>query len=121
MKIGICTKCGQTRKVVMHHAHGYEDEHKDDVLPYCPSCHRNIHIKARISGKCQISPDELNRLSIKSSKRRNNHTIRVGDDTIIPNVCLREIVQYNISTHNLRCNTHFIASNGKKLYFVYIW
>jgi len=66
MKQGTCTKCGKVSKVVMHHAHGYEGENKDNVQPYCCSCHRKIHNKARMSGRCNIDPRKLNTISQNS-------------------------------------------------------
>lgn len=71
MKLGICKKCGQKRKVVMHHEHGYDEEHFQDVTPYCVSCHRKAHIRARREGKCSKTPAEIERLSIKSSYARS--------------------------------------------------
>ena len=71
MKQGICSKCGQNRKVVMHHPHGYDDEHDQDVKPYCISCHRKAHIKARKEGRCTLSPKEIAKLSLKSSYIRS--------------------------------------------------
>jgi len=41
MKIGTCTKCGKSGKIVMRHEHGYDEEHDQDVKPYCVSCTEN--------------------------------------------------------------------------------
>jgi len=71
MKKGTCSKCNETGFVVMHHAHGYEGEHFQDVKPYCVSCHRKVHIKARKEGKCTLSPEQIETLSIKSSYARS--------------------------------------------------
>ena len=59
MKIGTCTKCGKSGKIVMHHEHGYDEEHDQDVKPYCVSCHRKVHIKARKEGRCTFTPKEI--------------------------------------------------------------
>ena len=71
MKMGKCVKCGEYRKVVMHHAHGYDEEHDQDVQPYCMPCHKRAHIKARKEGRCKLSPDEIEKLSVKSSYKRS--------------------------------------------------
>lgn len=55
----------------MHHEHGYDDLHIQDVKPYCISCHRKAHIKARKEGRCNLTPKEIENLSIKSSYKRS--------------------------------------------------
>ena len=55
----------------MHHEHGYDEAHDQDVKPYCVSCHRKAHIKARKEGRCKLTPDEIETLSIKSSYFRS--------------------------------------------------
>lgn len=101
----------------MHHAHGYYNEHKDNVLPYCPSCHKKIHIEARKSGRCNVSVSKLNMLSINSVHRRQQREFCKQINFIenmMPYVELREKIF--VWKNTIQCSTRFEASHGKKIY-----
>lgn len=118
MKIGICTKCRKHGKVVMHHAHGYLDEHKDDVLPYCPSCHKKIHIQARKEGRCPFTPNELKKMSWNSSHRRRAKEqckYIQFNETMLPNVQLFENIL--VWPSRIQFSSYFHIRHGK-LYYI---
>ena len=117
MAIGICFKCGNEREVRQHHYKGYIT---DETKPYCFSCDRKAHNKARKEGKCKLTPKEVNRLSIISSHLRNNLVLNVSQETLIPNVRLIEQIQYGINTGSVYCNTYFCVGHNKRLYEVNI-
>jgi len=92
MVMGKCTKCNKSGNMVMHHTKGYNGVHKDEVYPYCKSCHMKIHIEARKSGKCKIPVKELKKLSNNSFSRRYNKNRKSIEfsESITPNIALCE-------------------------------
>jgi hypothetical protein len=117
--IGICTKCKLHRKVVMHHAHGYEEDNKDNVKPYCHSCHRKIHNEARKNGRCTIPVKELAKLSWNSSHRRRRKEQRKViefNEVLMECVSLFEMIE--VWPKTIHCSNYFHANNGKSLKYV---
>jgi len=118
-KIGTCTKCNAYGKVVMHHAHGYEGDNKDNVQPYCNSCHIKIHRNARKSGKCNIPKDKIIKLSRNSAQRRFKKDKRKQlnfTETLIPNIMLMEKIF--IFPNQIQYSAFFKAVTGKKICFI---
>ena len=116
MKTGTCFKCGSNNIVVMHHNKGYEGENKDFVLPYCYSCHRKAHIKARNDGKCILEPNEIDVLSTRSSRRRKNKEERryiEFSETLIKNVRLCDVLE--VFPNRIQFTSFFRSNHGKKL------
>lgn len=119
MKVGICTKCKKQGKVVMHHARGYEGDNKDNVQPYCHSCHRNIHVEARKSGKCTLPVKEIEYKSNLSSNRRREKELRKQIyfyETLMPHIQLQEIIQ--VWPNGVLYASRFHKNNGEKLHEV---
>ena len=114
-RIGICTKCGEEKIVRDHHIRGYKEEHKDEVVPYCESCDRKAHAKARREGRCTLPSKETNRLSMNSCFRRTKKVMALSSDMLEPNISLREQLHYNIKTGNVTLYSYFIGEHGKKL------
>lgn len=116
--IGICTKCKQTRLVVMHHTKGYDGDNKDFVLPYCKPCHQKIHFAVKKSGRCNIPHNELSRKSQASTYRRTYRRLDIDSAPMLPYVRLYEVIRCSLSTGNVICNTYFHATTGKQLYYI---
>jgi len=121
MKQGTCKKCGIIGEVVMHHEHGYVGENKDNVNPYCRSCHAKIHIRYRYELKCPYSSTLIARLSNNSRQRRlqKEKCKKIAFyETVMPHVRLCEDLhiypEYTVFT------SYFQATNGKKLYEINI-
>ncbi|MFZ3166392.1 MAG: hypothetical protein WA130_02170 [Candidatus Methanoperedens sp.] len=114
-RIGICQKCGKETIVRDHHIIGYLGENKDIIAPYCFSCDRKAHNKAKKSGKCNLTEKETYRLSSNSSQRRYRKTFSLSHKTLEPNVLLRERLSININTNTININSCFEGTAGKKL------
>lgn len=116
--IGICHKCGKETVVRNHHWKGYSEEHRDDVVTYCHSCDRIAHNKARREGRCALSSETINRLSILSNARRAYKNVvypMFFDYRVITNIVLREKIIFNKNTGNVYCSSYFQGGNGLKL------
>lgn len=117
-KIGVCEKCGETKNVRNHHIKGYGEENKDYVVKYCNICDQKAHQKAREEGRCNLSHEEVCKLSQNSYARRTHQTINISCDTLMPYVYLRELIVYNINTGKPTCETIFQANGGRKLLYI---
>jgi len=115
---GTCQKCGKETIVQDHHIKGYIGEHKDEVVPYCESCDKKAHNKARRGGRCKLSSDETNRLSSNSSTRRSRKTKNISCEAMMPNVQLLENVQVNLNTGHISLVSYFSAKHGKKIKYI---
>jgi len=106
----------------MHHENGYINGHEDDVKPYCESCHKKVHIQARKECRCKYTPDELNRLSSNSTKRRNRDMLtkrkNLYTETLMPFVRLSENVRICLSTGKISVESYFIAGHGKQIKYI---
>jgi len=114
-RMGVCTKCGKKRLVRDHHIYGYDEEHKDEVVPYCRSCDWIAHDKARKCGKCKLTIKESQHASNNSYKHRSRKSKKISDAIMMPNIRLFEIIQTNINTGSINIQSYFCAVNGKKL------
>jgi len=120
-KIGICTKCKEEKPVIQHHTKGYEGNNKDYTLPYCLSCHRKIHIKARKLGMCNIPVKVLKRLSMRSGHRRYQKEKCRGihfTETMMPNIQLFETIL--VYQNSIYISSYFQAQHGKNIYEIQI-
>lgn len=64
--LGHCPRCGKLKKLLNHHEK-YEEIHGEEkVVLMCYKCHFNLHKKLREEGKCNISPNELQKISRNS-------------------------------------------------------
>lgn len=111
---GICAKCGEYKEVRSHHYKGYDS---DETIPYCRSCDRKAHDKARKNGRCKLTHDEANRLSIKSCRKRCIRKIGFNE-TMMPNVRYCEDFHYNINTDALSIACYFSANNGRSIFYL---
>jgi len=115
---GICQKCGEEKTVGDHHIKGYGIENKDEVVPYCYSCDRKAHNKARREGKCKLPGEETTRLSTNSCMRRSRKIKMISYETMMPNVRLFEQVHVNLNTGHISVVSYFAASNRKKIKYI---
>lgn len=117
---GVCQKCGKETIVRDHHINGYLGENKDTVAPYCQSCDLKAHAKAKREGRCNLKPDVLYLLSIKSSNRRNKwdkrnrKTYTLSCKTLESDTVLFEHLHV-YSTGKISINSYFIGNNGLQL------
>ncbi len=120
--MGICTKCGEYKLVQDHHINGYEEDHINEVVPYCISCDKLAHLKARKDGRCTMDSKEIHKISTKSSKRRYNKEINkkilLSWETLEPFICIREILNININSENIVICSYFSAMHGKKIKYI---
>lgn len=112
---GICQKCGKETIIRDHHIHGYDGEHKDEVVPYCYSCDYRAHNKARREGKCQLNSEEAQRLSRNSSHRRTRKYFNLSCKTVGTNIRLFEELFLDTNNGKINIWSRFSGHNGKKL------
>ncbi len=117
-KLGVRQKCGKVKMVRDHHAKGYQLENRDSVVPYCRSCDRQAHKKARSEGRCILSSNETHKLSSKSYIRRSKKQKHFFT-TIAPNIQLRERVTVNKNTGTISVSSGFHAEHGYKLKIIW--
>jgi len=114
-RMDICQKCGQERIVRDHHIHGYGEEYKDEVAPYCLSCDLKAHNKARKEGRCILTSKESARATKNSYRRRSRKIITLSCETLLPNIQLYERLEIWTNTSEVSFNTCFRGNNGKHL------
>lgn len=132
-------------ELIEHHTKYREIHGVDEYLWMTPSEHRNLHNRLRKEGKCNVSPDELKKISTIAMRRTEKYkeqqlafhkeekyrqyyydyykknTIRkTFTNTLVPNVALREDIIYNIVTNTLTVSSMFRNYHGKKLLIIYI-
>jgi hypothetical protein len=112
---GICQKCGKVCIVQDHHIHGYFDKHKDEIVPYCRSCDRKAHDKARNEGKCKLSPIEVKKISTSSYYRRTPRII--FEETPGEFTKLVEQIRTYPGHDIIKIYTFFQATHRRKLIF----
>jgi hypothetical protein len=124
MKIGKCSKCGEIRPIGAHHIKGYLGENLNITLPYCYSCDRLAHIKARKEGKCLLSFKQINVLSNKSSNKRqhqNKSRLKIiSRETVDTNIFLNQFINHYSSTGNITIGSCFAGNHKKKLLHINI-
>lgn len=129
--IDIFKKCAHN--VVEHHTKYKEIHGIDETLWMTPSEHRNLHNRLRNEGKCNISSEELTKISIAACertekskqqrreyyktdefkrynfermKKRKNSWISF-DETLAPNIRLREYIFYYNRTGTVTISSRF--------------
>jgi len=117
MVIGICTKCKQKRKVLQHHTKGYKDNN-DFTLPYCYSCHKQIHNAARKTGQCNLTSKQMHVASTRSCMRRTIKIYTLSCDTVSLYVALFEQLVFNTNTGHIRVDSYFHGNKGRKIYYI---
>lgn len=131
--------------LIEHHTK-YKDIHgSDETVWMTRSEHRNLHIRIRKEGKCNVSPEELANISLKVNKKgerflnrikeydktekkkiyrykyyRENVKRKVYFKTLEPNVRLYEELSYNIMTSTLTLTSGFRGDHGIKLPIIQI-
>lgn len=120
-RIGICQKCGKETIVQDHHIYGYGDK-SDVVAPYCRSCDRKAHNKARIEGRCVLKSKDSIRLSTNSCHRRERkngiilmHTEDLITQTLLPNIALYVGFVYNYKSKHMSFYSQFRGYHGYKI------
>ena len=109
---GICVKCGKETMVQDHHYKGYGT---DETAPYCQSCDRKAHNKARREGRCKLKSDESTKLSRYSYNRRSIYTKHLSSKTRLPNIQLSELVRINLNTNSLTFASGFRGQRGYQI------
>jgi hypothetical protein len=107
-KIGTCAKCGETKEVGQHHLKGYLGENINVTAPYCQSCDKKAHWKARKDGRCVLTGKETSRLSKLSYVHRNIKQRVIYKEVID----IFSYISINLS-YNLHTNTICIVDNHK--------
>ena len=129
-------------KLVEHHTKYIEIHGIDESLWMTPSEHRNLHNRLREEGKCNVPPEELEKISKAAVERTEKHIIRKREyvktnkykeykheynkksywfmfkDTIAPNIRLQEEIVYSSITGNLVISSGFVGDHGKKLLII---
>ncbi len=113
-RLGKCLKCNQEKMVRDHHLKGYLESNKDYVVPYCGSCDRKAHNKARKNGKCNFNSSEVTKLS-QSSLRRRSYKKKHFNTIIEPNIGVHETIQININTRTITISSWFAGDHGAML------
>lgn len=114
-RMGICYKCGEWKEVRNHHRWGYET---DRVVPYCRSCDRKAHNKARKEGRCNLTNIESRQKSDNSYNRRSTKHKKLLSETVAPNIQLFEKLAINLNTGMISISSCFIGHNGHKLHVI---
>lgn len=112
--------------MINHHV-CYEEIHGYELIILMPkSEHRKLHNELRKKGKCNISANELNRMSNNSKHakklrneltkkyHKNNYKSIHFTDSMMKNVRLHEIIQYNYKTGNITYASYFDITNIRK-------
>jgi hypothetical protein len=122
MKIGKCSKCGEIRPIGAHHIKGYLGENLNITLPYCYSCDRLAHIKARKEGGCKLNPIIIKDLSNKSSRKRykeiNRKVKSLSSYSVDKNIRILTRVEILLTSGTISINALFTSSHGRKLIFI---
>lgn len=134
----IFRRCGF--RLVEHHTK-YEEIHGiDDTTWMVPSEHRDLHNRLRREERCDISSEELRKISIVATRRTEKHKEAIRDynktekfrkyksdyckmyimkivtnSTISKNIIFHEEMAYNIKTETLTISSGFFGSHGIKL------
>lgn len=116
--------------LVEHHTKYKEIHGIDETVWMEKGEHRALHNRLRKEGKCNIPVPELAKISLaarartgknkesnKQYNKKNKYQFQFYT-TIIPNVRLREHGVYNLKTDNIYISSHFMASNGKKIFYI---
>ncbi len=111
-RLGFCYKCGEYKEVRDHHAYGYET---DETLPYCQSCDRKAHNKARREGRCNLSGEESHKKTSNSYQRRSTKHMKLSSETVSPNIQLFQKLRINLNTGTITISSCFSGNNGNKL------
>ena len=111
---------------MVHHHVCYEKIHGYDFVILMPKGeHFKLHYKLRKNNKCNISVNDLWRISMNSNHikklkyeyNKNNYDKFDFIKTMIPHVQLHEIIRYNYKTGNISYWAGFRANSGKKLWY----
>lgn len=123
-------------KLIQHHIK-YEELHGvDEIVMLTRSEHKNLHDRLRNEGKCNVSVDELRKISSKAHERtesrkayaRQYRTSEVGkvtykrheanrqcigfNESLSKNVFFAERIRYNCVTGSVGYTARFQASKG---------
>ena len=126
------------RQMVEHHTHYKEIHGYDKTIWLSNSEHQKLHHRLRKERKCNVSVDELRKISNKAQHRTNKgkwyergrndfknqfhkgtYQSHVFDDSMMVNVFHRESIKYNFRTGEVLINCWFGArtkKDGKILY-----
>ncbi len=94
-RIGVCSKCNETKEIRDHHYLGYEGDNINKTLPYCRSCDFKEHIKARKEGKHFLSIEQIKTLKIEDKTHDRLSTYGHKNETFdeIINRLLNEVTR----------------------------
>lgn len=128
-------------ELIEHHTKYKEIHGIDETIWMTPSEHRNLHNRLRAEGKCNISSEELKKISIsatgrteknkqqqvefhRTEKYRQYYSDRakklknnwlVFDEILAPNIKLREQISYYYKTGTVTVSSGFYGNHGIKI------
>lgn len=128
--------------MIEHHTH-YKELHGFDKTVWMTwSEHRNLHIRLRKEGKCNVSSDKLKKIAkaahkrTDKSKKQDKDYRKTGEgidfyrkyqknyyyidfsDTPEPHTQFKERIIYNYATGTVTYHADFRATNSHKLIFI---
>lgn len=93
--------------MIEHHTHYKEIHGYDKTVWMTKSKHVKLHIELRNSGKCNISPKKLNKISNAAGNRTDKGKIR----------CKREQEKYRNSEYGKEQKRKYETNNKQHIYF----
>ena len=115
---------------IEHHIK-YKEIHGVDETKWMPmSEHKKLHYRLRKEGKCNISPNILEKISQKANRRTSKYKSFIKEyekknierihftERLMPYVVFHEVLKYNNKTGTATWSAFFRATDGKKLYEV---
>lgn len=116
--------------LINHHVKYLEIDGYDEYKEMDMGEHRRLHNRLRREGKCNVSPEELNKISIRAHRRtkkckenrvaycKKNLEQIYFDERMMIGIRLREVLAYNHKTGLVSISSFFIPNNKKELFFV---
>lgn len=94
----------------------------DETVFMTRSEHKKLHMRLRREGKCNVPPDELNKISHAARRRTGKPQKYLKDmqrisfsESYIPNIQLHEEIRYNPQNWNVSYYSGFTAHHNQKL------
>lgn len=110
-----CFKCGTTEGTIIEHHLDYKT---DVTVCCCRSCHKKIHNKIRREKKCPFTPEQVDKLSKLSNRKRyrNKYQRCISfHETLGENILSQEQIWYNTKNGTVVYSFVFVPYGGKKL------
>ena len=114
-------------KLIEHHVKYKEIHGYDETVWMTHSEHRELHIRLRNEGKCNVPVDELRKIAISAHDRTDRCKIikrkyeketrchKSFTKALMPNIEFCEFIRYNRKTGNIYYYSRFRGAQGHKL------